>query len=223
MSQEKAFLEREADAWIRRNLDSTHPAPPDDPVLMALAASELAERGSLLDVGGAAGRIAAGFLRDHPGWAVTVVEPSSEAITAGNRLFPSIRFVKGSISDDLPTSADGAGHDVVVISGVLCWVDRSALSRAVANTDAALADRGLLVISDFDAPAPRANPYHHAPGIFTYKQDYAACWLALGIYHLERRDSLVTGNGADPSDPYDRHWMTAVLRKDLQGRYVRFR
>jgi hypothetical protein len=104
---------------------------------------------------------------------------------------------------------------------VLCWIERALLGQAIAHTDAAVADGGLLVIADYDAPFARANPYAHREGLFTYKQDYAACYLALGIYHLLSRRSFAHDSGANPSDPYDRQWMTAVLRKDLNGRYAR--
>jgi SAM-dependent methyltransferase len=221
MSQERAFLDGEADAWMRRNSASLSAASPDDPILAALGELTLNERGALLDVGGASGRIAAGFLRDHPEWSVRVVEPSGEAIAAGRKLFEGVMFDQGSITNPLPAPSDGTHYDVVVISGVLCWVERALLSRAIANSDAALSDGGLLVIADFDPPAPRANPYHHAPGIFTYKQDYAQSFLSLGIYHLEYRRTVAHGSGSNPGDPYDRHWMTAVLRKDLHGRYAR--
>jgi SAM-dependent methyltransferase len=206
---------------MRRNSGSLSAAPPDDPILAALSTLTLNEQGTMLDVGGASGRIAAGFLRDHPRWFVRVVEPSAEAIAAGRNLFPGVSFDQGSIANPLPAPPDGSHYDVVVISGVLCWVERALLSRAIANTDTALSDGGLLVIADFDPPAPRANPYHHAPGVFTYKQDYAQSYLSLGIYHLEFRRSVAYGSASNPSDPYDRHWMTGVLRKDLHGRYAR--
>lgn len=222
MTQERAFLEGEADAWMRRNPDSTTLPPADDPVLAALAVCPLAERGALLDVGGAAGRISAAFLRDHPRWFVRVVDASGEAIAAGRRAFPDVRFDQGTITKPLPPAEPPrTAYDVVVVAGVLCWTERGLLGQAIANTDAAVADGGHLVLADYDPPFPRANPYAHRAGLFTYKQDYAQCYLALGIYHLVHRRSFVYDSAADPTDPYDRQWMTAVLRKDLTGRYAR--
>jgi SAM-dependent methyltransferase len=221
-SQEEAFLAGEADAWIRRNPDSTTLPADDDPVVAAIASCELPPQGTLIDAGGAAGRHAAAFLRDHPGWTVRVIDPSGEAIEAGRRAFPGVLFDQGTITRPLPAaSEERSTYDVVVVAGVLCWIDRSLLSHAIANADAALADGGLLVLADYDPPSQRANPYVHRPGLFTYKQDYAQCFLALGTYHLVRRHSFLYDSAANPSDPYDRQWMTAVLRKDLSGRYVR--
>jgi SAM-dependent methyltransferase len=167
------------------------------------------------------GHIAAGFLRDHPEWSVRVVDPSGEALKHGRKAFPGVHFEQASITDPVVTATDSKRHDIVIVSGVLCWVERDLLARAVANTDAALADAGLLVLSDFDPAYPRANPYRHSDGLFTYKQDYSSCYLALGIYHLEYRRSSLANSGADQRDPYDRHWMTTVLRRDLEGRYAR--
>jgi hypothetical protein len=102
-------------------------------------------------------------------------------------------------------------------------VDRRLLARAVANLDAALADGGLLAIADFDAPFLRANPYHHQPGLHTYKQDYASIFSSLGTYHsLYRRSETLEGHtSSDSADAYDRQWVVAILRKDLRGRYQR--
>jgi SAM-dependent methyltransferase len=219
-SQERAFLETEAGAWFRRNPDSVVAAACDDPVLAALRQVDLKPCGLLLDVGVAAGRIAAGFLRDHPAWETHVIEPSADAIHAGQKAFPQISFQQASITQAHSIS-DGGQYDVVVVSGVLCWVQRDLLSLAVANIDGALADGGLVVISDFDAPYPRANPYTHLPGLFTYKQNYSACFLGLGIYQLEFWRSYTEGPAYDPSDPYDCRWSTALLRKDVQSRYAR--
>lgn len=219
MAQEEIWAREEADAWFRRAGDDwLRPASIDDPVLIGLNAVELPEQGTILDLGGATGRIAAGFLRDHPTWRAHVMDLSKDAIIAGKRAFPNVHFINGSITNfDFPC----AGYDVVVICAVLHFLERRLLSSAVANSDLALADGGFLVLHDFDPPHRRANHYSHNPGLFTYKQDYASCYLALGIYHLEYRRSWVKGSAANPSDPYDRRWMTAVLRKDLQGGYVR--
>ncbi|HSJ10192.1 MAG TPA: class I SAM-dependent methyltransferase [Longimicrobiales bacterium] len=221
ISQEQLFLDGEADAWMQRNPSALEIAGPEHPVLAALAAQELPDTGALLDLGGAAGRVAAGFLRDHAGWSATVVEPSGVAIASGSAAFPAVHYVQGSITSAAAALAGQQAFDVVVICGVLCWIDRACLSRAVASADAALRDGGLLVVCDFDAPFPRANPYAHRPGIFTYKQDYPACFMALGLYHMLHRSSFAHGSGADASDPYDRQWVTTVMRKDLFGRYAR--
>lgn len=218
VAQEQAFLSEEGDAWTTRNAKAVAAAPATDPVLRALATVRLPEQGRLLDAGGSVGRIAAGFHLLRPSWSCRVVEASASAVAIGRRQFPAVDFAAGSIA-----RLSESGFDVVIASAVLHWIDRALLAPTIAGLDAALVDGGVLVIHDFDAPFPRANAYVHREGIFTYKQDYAACFTALGIYHVESRSSVDLGTAADPSDPYDRRWVTTVMRKDLQGRYARFR
>jgi SAM-dependent methyltransferase len=217
-SQERAFLEAEADAYFRRNRDVVA-ADSDDPVLDALRQVHLKPRGLLLDVGGAAGRIAAGYLRDHPTWEAHVLEPSADEINAGRKAFPRVNFQEASITQAHSIS-DGGKYDIVVVSAVLHWIQRDLLTRAIANIDGALADGGLIVFADFGVPYPRANPYAPKAGLFTYKQNYSASFLALGIYHLEFWQSYTEGTAYEPSDPYDCQWSTALLRKDVQNRYA---
>lgn len=221
IDQEKVFLEQEADAWFNRNPSVVQLAPSNHRVLEALNCVKLPSEGCLLDIGGATGSVSAGFLRDHPDWIVRVVEPSAEAITAGKQAFPELEFAQGSISqrEGMPWN----DSDIVVVSGVFCVVDRNLLTQAVANVDAALKNGGLLVISDFDSPSLRANPYKHYEGLFTYKQDYAEIFRALGTYQvISRQSSKFEGlSSGDISDPYDLQWVTVVLCKDTYGRYFR--
>jgi hypothetical protein len=79
------------------------------------------------------------------------------------------------------------------------------------------------VISDFDSPIPRANPYKHHEGLLTFKQDYAGIFGALGTYTLLSRESssLVDHTRSDECDSYDQQGVTSILRKDLTGRYYK--
>ena len=220
--QDTIFVTQEADAWFERNAaTATIPASPDDPVLKALRQVELPSKGLLLDVGGAAGRLAAGFQRDYPEWTCHVIEPSAKAIAAGKDAFPHLEFHQASI-----TQAEGFSlpeADLIIVAGVLYWVDRHLLSRAICNIDLALKNGSFLVISEFDSPSLKANEYRHYPGLYTYKQDYTKIFQALGTYHLIYRFSELLENhsSSDTTDYYDRQYATTVLRKDLQGRYFK--
>lgn len=217
MTQDQAFFECEGDAWFLRNPISTTAAGLDDPVLGALDGVDLSASGTVLDIGGSAGRIAAGFLRQHPGWHAIVQEPSQAAIRAGRKAFPEVTFKRGTVTKTTPKQ----GNDLVIVSFVLCWVDRSELAGAIANIDTALKDGGLLLVADFHPEAPRANPYAHRPGLFTYKQDYAACFISLGTYRIVEQRQFLHGTTADIADPFDVRCAVSVLRKDLEGGYAR--
>ena len=220
--QEYAFITKEADAYFERNAAATLvPAPTDHHVLSALRPIALPERGVLIDVGGGTGQLAAGFLEIHPGWRATVIEPSQRAIEAGRMAFPSIEFRKGSITN--PDDMALGPADLVFVCTVFCWVERGLLSRAVSNVDLICRNSGLLVISDFDSPFRRANPYKHYDGLFTFKQDYAGIFPGLGTYTLLSRESisLLDHTTSDERDPYDQQWATSILRKDLTGLYYK--
>lgn len=220
MNQEKIFLEQEANAWFRRNTSaSIAQAPLEHRVLQSLSSGRIPTSGVLLDIGGATGRIAEGFRQHYPSWRCKVVEPSLEAVAMGESAFPNVEFRVGSIcqTEGMPWE----DVDIVIVSGVFCWVDRHLLSRAICNVDSALKNGGLLVISDFYSPYMRANPYKHHSGIYTYKQDYSQIFTNLGTYHLlfSKSENLEGHSGSDESDFYDRQWVTSVLKKDISGRY----
>ena len=223
VAQDAIFLNQEADAWFERNAaGATTAAPPEDRVLQALKHVKLPNQGVLLDVGGAAGRLAAGFQREYPEWACRVIEPSAKAIAAGQVAFPQIEFCQGSITQPEGLSSTSV-VDLVIVAGVFCLVDRSLLSRALCNVDLALKDGGFLVIADFDSPSLRANAYKHQAGVYTYKQDYAEIFRQLGTYHIIYRlsENLADLSSSDLTDTYDRQWVTTVLKKDIQGRYFK--
>ena len=149
--QENAFREQEADAWFERNRDLCEtPISADHRVITALGQLDLKERGALVDLGGGAGALAAGVLNYFPDWTALTIELSKAAILAGRSLFPNVEFQLGSITnpEDMPTQK----FDLTIVSGVLCWVDRSLLARSIANIDGLVADGGLLLICDFSSP-----------------------------------------------------------------------
>jgi ubiquinone/menaquinone biosynthesis C-methylase UbiE len=220
--QEAIFCETEADAWFDRNAKGgISPAPADHPVLQAAIASSLPPTGRLIDLGGGVGSVAAGLLRVLKGWSAVVLEPSGKAVLAGKERFPEVTFVQASLSR--VNEILDEQFDLVVVAGVLTWIDRKWLSQAVANIDRMVVHNGTLIISDFETPYPRANNYKHHDGLFTYKQDYSAPFLSLNLYTqtYRRAATLTDMTVADKSDPYDRSWMTACLQKDLSGRYRR--
>lgn len=117
MQQEKIFVEGEADAWYRRNPSTREPAGPEHPILKALQEVGIPDRGSFLDVGGAAGSLAAGFKRLYPHWRCLVIEPSRAAVEDGRKLFPDVEFICGSVSDS--TLVPSCEMDVVAVCSVL--------------------------------------------------------------------------------------------------------
>lgn len=217
--QESVFVGSEADAWFTRNARSIlEPAGSAHPVIEAIRAIELPTRGHLIDLGGAAGQVAAGVTSRYSGWQATILEPSAKAIKAGQAVFPKSTFVRGSLTQ--PKDIPAGQFDLVIVSFVMHWIDRTLLGQAIANIDRLVKPGGYLLISDFYTPYPRANSYHHHTGLFTYKQDYSLPFLALNLYtQIFLKVGQMSHTHSDVCDPYDAWQMTVVLRKDLDGRY----
>jgi SAM-dependent methyltransferase len=175
---------------------------------------------TVVDVGASNGwRPAA--IQEAAGATVIAVEPSLEAIQDGRARYPRVRFAQG-VAGDLPLPSNSA--DLVLVSYVLHWLDRSRLLAAVAEIDRILRDGGHLLLCDFLPEVPTRVPYHHRPeaGAWTYKQDYAQPFLAGGLYAEVERVVIDhrSGQSAEPGlDPKERGFIS-LLRKDLQAPYV---
>ena len=132
-------------------------------------------------LGGGTGPEAAEIKRRRAHWNVTNLDVSKEAITEGSAIYPDVVHVARSVTE--PDLGSHLGEfDVVLVVGLLLWVDRSLLLRAIANVDACVREGGHLGIYDFLPPMPLKVPMHHAPGIYTYKQDYAAVFRSTCLY-----------------------------------------
>ena len=122
------------------------------------------------------------------------IDPSSEAIRAGQQAFPNVKLKTGT-AEVLPF--DDGFMDVIWYGFCLYLVDRIFLHRVVAEADRVLKDGGLIVIHDFDPGAPSVRPYRHYPGLNSYKMDYSAFFLCDPAYSLVEKLSLTQ---------FDAHW-----------------
>ena len=72
----------------------------------------------------------------------------------------------------------------------LYLVDRSDVFKVIAEADRVLKSGGFMVIVDFDPKLPQKVPYHHIPGLFTYKTSYSDFFTAGGNYYLVAKESF---------------------------------
>ena len=220
-SQEHYFALWGGDEYFRRNVavqDAARPYHMSEELLAGLR-GELPSKGRAAVLGGAGGRSAAALKEQFPSWTVSNVDISHEAIEFGRRTFPQVEHHCLSISSVEPRLSDVLGElDVILVTGVLLWVDRAVLSRAIANIDESLLDGGILLISDFLPPTRRKNPIKHAPQYFTYKQDYSQPFLSLGTYEAVTISSYVVAEPKD-IDEHERRRATCLLKKNLTGLY----
>jgi ubiquinone/menaquinone biosynthesis C-methylase UbiE len=147
------------------------------------------------------------------------LDVSSDAIIAGRRRYPAVKFVVAN-ANAIPFQDP---FDLVIVNFVFHWIDRNYLLRSIAEVDRVVAEGGYLLIGDFHPTNFLRARYHHLPreDIFTYKQCYAAVFLASGLY---RSVCLMTADHANfnlCSDAVENERAgVQLLRKELQGRDV---
>ncbi len=199
--QDDYFAVRGGDEYFRRNHD-TQAAPRRDlsayTLLNALPSGSLPDVGRAAVLGGAAGREAAWLSEILPNWELTNVDISPQAIEFGKQTFPDIRHHCLNIATSEPSLSSVIGQqDLIFVVAVFHWIDRLLLPRAIANVDESLRDGGHLLIADFLPSTKRKNPISHNPDYFTYKQDYAACFVSFGTYELVSQTAYVAEQPKD--------------------------
>ena len=219
MNQDTHFLQGEGDAWYRRNRDyllagsddwMTH----DVPLRLIHARGETWD--SVLELGCSLGRRLDVLSRLGVARAVGT-DASAQAIAEGSRLYPALDLRHALISRPV-----GEQFDLVIVNFVLHWVDRTSLSAAIAAIDSAVAPGGLLLLGDFLPDRPLRRGYVHKRGLYTYKQDYAACFTALGLYEEIERRVFDHDDPAHPERPAteideQRRAACVLLRKTEDG------
>lgn len=218
MLQDNVFTYAEGDHWFERNRKALNAfdASADLPLKLLDLYGLSPER--VLEIGAANGfRLAA--IHARTGAAVVAVEPSAEAILNGKASFPCVTFVRGT-AGSIPLRE---AFSLVVVNFVFHWIDRSSLLRAVAEVDRLVQDEGYLLIGDFHPSNRLQVRYHHLadPQLFTYKQNYAATFLASGLYHpVALLTAHHAGKKLDPATSEDERIGTWLLRKQSQTHYV---
>lgn len=217
--QTRVFIEGEGDRWFERNRHALLQADWTIDAPLRLLDAHALQPAHVLEVGAANGyRLAA--LRARFGCEACGIDASAAAVADGMARFPGVHL-QTAPSHSIPF-ADSA-FDLVIANFVLHWVDRALLLRTLAEIDRVLVDGGHLLIGDFLPDEPTRRPYHHLPGrdVYTYKQDYAAAFLATHCY-----ESVGMLSGAHSPDVpaaavtgRDRIG-THLLRKRLHGPHV---
>ena len=218
-TQDEIYSKYEADNWYERNLSKdVKPVSDDNNIIKAIKLGNLPEEGRFIDLGGGAGSIAAGIVNLLPKWKGTVLELSNKAVNKGSKLFPKLSFINGSLTryEDMKDKI----FDLAVVSMVLSSIDRQFLSLALANIDLIVKPGGFIIIQDFYTPIPKANKSSHKEGVFVFKQDYVATFLALNTYtEIYKMQGPMQHTVFDNNDPYDVWVSTTVLKKELLNRY----
>jgi ubiquinone/menaquinone biosynthesis C-methylase UbiE len=214
--QTGAFLDKEGDAWFERNRSALENRTGH--FECDLIASELeAHRdsiNSILEIGCGDGRKTQWLARFF-GASAAGVDPSRKAIEHGRQ-----QLAAAQAGIDLRTgTADrlewpDSSFDLVYFGFCLYLVGRTELLAAVTQADRVLRPGGFLVILDFDPRHPHRREYHHRPGLFSYKQDYAALFTASAGYHLFAKRSFSHAGHHFAADPAERVAMSFLYKEN---------
>lgn len=76
--------------------------------------------------------------------------------------------------------------DLVIVSFVLHWIDRTLLYKSIATIDSLLKNNAYLCLNDFFPYFPHKRIYHHytKDPVYTYKLDYNALFTSSNYYQL---------------------------------------
>lgn len=212
--QTSVFLEKEGDAWFERNRGTYEARETHfECDLIAAELGPLRESiGRILEIGCGDGHKTE-WLARHFGASAAGLDPSSKAIEHGrSRLGASGSVELRTGTADKLEWAD-ASFDLVYFGFCLYLVGRTELMAAVAEADRVLRPGGFLVILDFDPRQPHRREYHHRPGLFSYKQDYAAVFTASGGYHLFAKRSFSHAGRHFATDASERVAMSFLYKE----------
>jgi SAM-dependent methyltransferase len=209
-NQTDIFIQSESDAWYLRNKAALGAASQADSVLGLFELYHLRPK-TALEIGAADG-YRLDRMRRLWGTRGTAVEPSSEAIRAGRKKYPAVRFVQAP-AHAVPVRRS---FDAVIVNFVLHWVARPLLARSLGEIDRLVKPGGYLAVGDFYPRRPVNVRYHHLAdqAVYTYKRDYPRHFLSTGRYEmiaLLTRHHASHGLSADYQDR-DRA-AVALLRK----------
>jgi SAM-dependent methyltransferase len=221
MIQDQVFSQGEGDRWFQRNQKACgQPEKFDWACHLIQLIQKHDQIQTIAELGCASGYRLHVLAQAYPDRKFVGVDVSQEAIAYGIDHYPELLLKRGSLSD-LPL---GTTFDLVIVYSVLHWVDRQTLARTIAEIDRVTRDGGLLLIGDFLPDFQQRCHYHHLPeqAVYTYKQDYAKTFEALGTY---RELVRVTFNHDRPSEcslypsPSASRFACVVLQKSLLGFY----
>jgi SAM-dependent methyltransferase len=206
--QKDAFVSAEGDAWFSRNEVAL--ATRDwsaDPVCRQLSKLPVTRsRSRILEIGcGEGSRLH--YLAQKHDCHVFGVEPSEKAVRKA--LERGVEAVR-STADKLPFA--NLSFDIVIFGFCLYLCDDDDLFRIASEADRVLAGTGWLLILDFEARAPRYEPYHHRPGLFSRKMDYKSMFLWHPAYSLASYEKFHHASQQWTDEP-DQWVSLACLRK----------
>ena len=211
-SQSAAFLDGEGDQWYGRNKLALSQAPisHDVEIIKRVLGDYKPSIRKILEVGCGDGskvlELSSYFQAKGSG-----VDPSASAVHDGNELDNGLELSVG-IASDLPYDSDS--FDFVYFGFCLYLIDRSEVFRAVAEADRVLKSGGFIAILDFDPKQRHKRPYHHKPGLFSYKANYADYFTVGGHYCSVAKESFSHSGRSFVQDSDERISITVLYKEE---------
>jgi ubiquinone/menaquinone biosynthesis C-methylase UbiE len=186
--QSSFFLEGEGDAWFKRNKAAIENKTEffDTETIKRVLDPFKSDINNICEIGCGYGA----KLNDlciHFGAAGYGVDPSAAAVQSGNEKHNNMSLSLSTASN-LPYSE--AQFDLVIFGFCLCMVDRSEVFKSISEADRILRTGGFLAVADFDPSLRHKRPYHHLPGLYSYKNAYSQFFTAGGHYYLVAKESF---------------------------------
>lgn len=215
--QEDVFLRGAGDAYFERNYSEEREAErlSRDRIVSLHADLHLAPPRRMLEIGCMTGFRCELFRRTF-GSKAYGVEPSEKAVALGRRRYPEVDLSVGVLTG-LPLA--GQTFDCIVLGNFLYWLDRDSLFQAARVIDAALADKGILYVIDFDPTVAHKNAYVHSPGCFTYKMHHYKMFTWHPHYRVIHQTYYLDEDYSFALPPDDCTQIT-VLRKDKEAAFA---
>lgn len=214
MDSKKLFLESEGDKYYQRNKSALINTIALDTKFYASFLSNVADKDTnIIEIGAGNGRNI-NYLKNTLKCSVSGIEPSSDAVSDGNRMFFNNQdvLIKGT-SDQLPYADESA--DIVLFGFSLFWVGRKYLFRSISEADRILKEGGYLLITDFDTTIPFKRHNSHNKDAWTYKMNYSNIFLSNPQYYLIEKKSYSHSNNFFDKDIQERV-SAQVLYKDYE-------
>lgn len=184
-TQSDVFLHGEGDAWFLRNREQIESLAGQTIDVDFICNSITPFRSTIrniLEIGCGSGdkliRLAQFFDASGSG-----IDPSAVAINyarEASKLKSSQVVFEVGLATDLPY--ENEVFDFVFFGFCLYLIPPAETYKAIMEANRVLKNGGFLAILDFDHGGLKVNAYKHAPGVFSYKNDYSAIFLSSNFY-----------------------------------------
>lgn len=219
MSQDEVWKSEEGDRWFQRSNLKNGTIPDFDwPLQIIRQIKGLSSFKRIAELGCANGWRLDALMADVPNALFYGVDASLAAIEDGKSRYPQLKL-ETALLDDVPARDP---FDLVIVAGVMCVVGRDRLTRAIAEIDRLVADKGYLLIADFLPDSTCKRLWHHQKdkAMYTHKQDYRQNFLSLQFYkevNLVTFDCSQASSHSIQHSPGQSRFACSLMRKDFDS------